>query len=224
MVKRADRGKLVEGADASAHRHLEAARLLAKSGLNSYAAFHMITAIEEIAKGRLEEGGMMDLFRGTKWEGKGVSQQLDQARHRHSVKIPFGIMLLTFDGTMLATGDVAATGGPAEAGEGATARRPVLETVTWLIELLQKHPNLREEAIYSGPGPDGQLPVPVDWEQLVFRLLPLLERVVDFQSSAHLATLSAEQIQATRGQVIALASEALAELDRTETWGASRSS
>jgi len=198
VVKRSGRGGLADLALESAQGHLDAALLLGERGFYAYSSFHLLTGIEELSKSKLESLASMDFYRGLSWAGKRLESTADQARHQHAAKIPMGLLLVFFESEMVEKAELANRDPPATAEELERARVARSETMEWTVKLLMDHPGLREEAIYTGPGPDGIAPRNVDWQQFANRIGPVLERAIEFTQWTRENPLSAGEIEQGR--------------------------
>ena len=188
----------------NARAHHKAANILTRAGQHDFASFHLITAMEELARAKVEEVVETRAFKGLSWEGKPVLGQVSGARRDHDFKVPTGMLLVALNSLKLYDAEIELTS-PSLPSEGrAELREKLAREFEWLAELFGTTEGIRELAIYAG-WDRKEIPRPVvDWKRVTGILSPVIERELTFQEFLLDHPLDHRDIAKVREEFLAL--------------------
>ena len=186
--------------------HVAASKLLEASGFHDLAMFHLLTAIEEVAKARLVGESYAQLMKTlTGQPDDKVARQVGRVVRQHPIKIPVGLLAIIVQSPYLEIGKRLTEGRPITSEEAAAIKKKNLEDVRFLAESFSDGFGIRNQSIYSGLDESGKIPPPFDWKAAVERMTPLLEKQIEFSTWAIEQTMSPEEAEKIRSLLEKLA-------------------
>ena len=201
-----DKRDLARLAIQKAADHVAASKLLEASGFHDFAMFHLLTAIEEVAKARLVGESYTQLMRTLTGESDAeVTRRIGRVVRKHSIKIPVGLLAIIVQLPYLEIGRRLVEGRPISSEEAAAINKQNLEDARFIAEIFSDGFGIRNQSIYSGLDESDKIPQPFDWKMAVERVTPLLEDLIEFSRWAIEQKMSPEEAEKIRADLEKLA-------------------